>query len=309
MPIFVAAGAAAAYSYYKKRSSHLSEEEEGGEQAEAGEGASCNSDCKASANDPSSGDTCGDDDGKTRTNAGAGVPGKENDRPAPTLLEEWNKKYGANRDGRTRMLGTKTSSVEGKTELSRSTSVPVPAAENAATSTCTTGSDANKNVAVSRSSGPAEPIGVKDMETNNSADAAGDSTLLQTWNQRYPHLAKNKNRKQRRQRFDGPAGNMVRNFLAKRNADPRPTSTSAEDKYQQQPKVGTNTSRDEGVGSSEEEKEQKIDLCELEQNENASTDQGGKSEKDLSIEDDSFGTDALYKEVASAVFGGELSNR
>ena len=178
-----------------------------------------------------------------------------------------------------------------------------------ASSTCTTGGDANKDVAISRPSGPAEPIGVKDMETNNSADAAGDSTLLQTWNQRYPHLAKNKNRKQRRQRFDGPAGNMVRNFLAKRNADPRPTSTSAEDKYQQQPKVGTNTSRDEGVGSSEEEKEQKIDLCELEQNENASTDQGGKSEKDLSIEDDSFGTDALYKEVASAVFGGELSNR
>lgn len=309
MPIFVAAGAAAAYSYYKQRSSHLSEEE-GGEQAEAGEGASsCNSDCNASANDPSSGDTCGDDEGKTRTNAGVGVPKNENDRPAPTLLEEWNKKYGANRDGRARMIGTKTSSMEGKTELSRSTSVPVPAAENASTSTCTTGSDANKKVAVSRPSGPAEPIGVKDMETNNSADAAGDSTLLQTWNQRYPHLAKNKNRKQRRQRFDGPAGKMVRNFLAKRNADPRANSTSAEDKSQQQPKVGTNTSNDERVESSEEEKEQNIDVCELEQNENVPIGQGGKSEKDLSIENDSFGTDALYKEVASAVFGGELSNR
>ena len=281
MPIFVAAGAAAAYSYYKKRSSGLEE----GVQAEAEEGkcscgTSCDCDCKASANDDPSSDasSASGEANKALTNAGAGapVPEKENDRPVPTLLEEWNKKYGANRGGRTGTSGSKISSVEGGETLSRPTSVPV--AENSATCTCS-GSDTDDNVAT-EASVPAETIGVDDKETNKNADAAGNATLLQTWNDRYPHLAKKG--KQRRQRFNGPAGTMVRSFLAKRNAGPSPTGA---------------------------EKEQKTDLCELEQNENATLDPARGCEKDSSIEGAPFGTDALYKEVASTIFGGELSNR
>ena len=306
MPIFVAAGAAAAYSYYKKRSSGLEE----GAQAEAEEGkCSCSTSCdcgrKASANDDPSSDasSASGEANKALTNAGAGapVPEKENDRPVPTLLEEWNKKYGANRGGRTGTSGSKISSVEGGETLSRSTSVPV--AENSATCTCS-GSDTDDNVAIAASV-PAETIGVDDKETYKNADAAGNATLLQTWNDRYPHLAKKG--KQRRQRFDGPAGKMVRSFLAKRNAGPSPTSTGVENDKNQKPKVETNTTED--AESSEVEKEQKTDLCESEQNENATLDPSRGCEKDSSIEGAPFGTDALYQEVASAIFGGELSNR
>ena len=297
MPIFVAAGAAAAYSYYKKRSSHLSEEEEG-VQREAEEGkcscdTSCDCDCKARANDPSS-ETCGE--AKTRTHPGVGVPVPEegNDRSAPTLLEEWNKKYGATRGGRNAASGSKISSVEGET-VSCSTSVPVPVAEIESSAS---GGDTDDNVAT-EASVPAETIGIN----NKNADAAGNVTLLESWNDRYPHLAKKG--RQRRQRFDGPAGKMVRNFLAKRNTDTSPTR--ANNDKNRKPNVGTSTTED--AESSKEEKEQKTDLCELEQYENAPSDSGRGGEKDSSIEVASFGTDALYEEVASALFGGELINR
>ena len=302
MPIFVAAGAAAAYSYYKKRSSNLPEEEEEGVHAEAEKGkcscnTSCDCDCKASANDDPSSDASGEAN-KTLTGIDAGaeapVPEKEDDRPAPNLLEEWNKKYGAYRGGRTGTAGKKTTSVEGET-LSSSTSVPVPVAESSASGG---GTD---DIVDIEASVPAETIGVNDKETNKNADAAGNATLLKSWNDRYPHLAKKG--KQRRQRFDGPAGKMVRNFLAKRNADLSPTS--AKNDKNQKPKGETGTT--ENAESSEVEKEQKTDLCELEQNENATLEPGRGGEKDSSIERPPFGADALYKEVASAVFGGELS--
>ena len=303
MPIFVAAGAAAAYSYYKKRSSNLPEEEEEGAHAEAEKGkCSCSTscDCKASANDDPSSDASGEAN-KTLTGTHAGaeapIPEKEDDRPVPTLLEEWNKKYGANRGGpggRTGTSGKKTRSVEGET-LSRSTSVPVPVAESSAS-----GGGTNDNVVV-EASVPAETIGVNDKETNKNADAAGNATLLESWNDRYPHLAKKG--KQRRQRFDGPAGKMVRNFLTKRNSNVSPANAKIDNN--QKPKGETGIT--ENAESSEEEKEQKTDLCELEQNENAILEPGREGEKDSSTEGAPFGADALYKEVASAVFGGELS--
>ena len=304
MPIFVAAGAAAAYSYYKKRSSNLPEEEEEGVHAEAEKGkcscsTSCDCDCKASANDDPSSDASAETNKPltdTTIGGGAPVPDKKDDRPAPTLLEEWNKKYGANRGGRTGASGKKTRSVEGET-LFRSTSVPVPVpvAESSAG-----GGDTDDNVVV-EASAPAETIGVNDKEINKNADAAGNATLLESWNDRYPHLAKKG--KQRRQRFDGPAGKVVRNFLAKRNSNVSPSNAKIDNN--QKPKGETGTT--ENAESSEEEEEQKTDLCELEQNKNATLEPGRGGEKGSSIEGAPFGADALYKEVASAVFGGELS--
>jgi len=145
---------------------------------------------------------------------------------------------------------------------------------------------------------PSDTIGIKERKPNDNAAADGSATLLQSWNERYPHLAKKTLSKQRRQqRFDGPTGKMVRNFLAKKRTGP-------------------------GNQSSTEREERKTNFLESEQKENASSGsvQGSSMENDslAGVGQDNVGAekefgsntdrtkDALYKEVATAVFGDEF---
>jgi len=281
MPIFVAAGAAAAYSYYKKRSSHLSDEEGGEQGGVEGDGRSSTS-CKATANNdkkahaeavaeiPENGlsQVGGGDHTSFDEAVGGGV--KEIDRPAP-LLEKWKEKYGAaggrNRNGANNS-DRKNKDVEDADGRVRE--CPSSHFTSVSASESVVGNDGAIAIGMNGSDAAAS---AKNEKAENVPTGASNATLLQSWNERYPHHSKSSKR-QRQKRFDGPAGKMVRSFLAKRSAS---------------------KSNDGCTELSTKEEENKCDLSQSDR----------KNQRD---NDSDRADDALYKEVATAVFG-ELNNQ
>lgn len=292
MPIFVAAGAAAAYSYYKKRSSHLSDEE-GGEQVDA-EGDGRSASCKATANNdkkahaeaaaemPENGLSQAGRADNTSSNEAVSREGKETDRPAP-LLEKWKEKYGAaggrNRNGANNS-DRKNKDVEGAGRRVRERS--------SSHLTSASGSESrvagNDGAIAIGMNGSDDAASAKNEKAENvpTCTGASNATLLQSWNERYPHLSKNSKR-QRQKRFDGPAGKMVRSFLQKRSASKFPTCPDGEEKQQTETNDGC-------TELSTKEEENKCDLSQPD------------TKKQMDNDSDQA-DDALYKEVATAVFG------
>ena len=280
MPIFVAAGAAAAYSYYKKRSSHLSDEEGGEQGGVEGDGRSSTS-CKATANNdkkahaeavaeiPENGlsQVGGGDNSSFDEAVGGGV--KEIDRPA--LLEKWKEKYGAaggrNRNGANNS-DRKNKDVEDADGRVRE--CPSSHFTSVSGSESVVGNDGAIAIGMNGSDAAAS---AKNEKAENVPTGASNATLLQSWNERYPHHSKS-SKQQRQKRFDGPAGKMVRSFLAKRSAS---------------------KSNDGCTELSTKEEENKCDLSQSDR----------KNQRD---NDSDRADDALYKEVATAVFG-ELNNQ
>ena len=286
MPVFVAAGAAAAYSYYKKRSSHLSDEE-GGEQGGAeGDGRSSSISCKATANNdkkahadavaeiPENGLSQVGGGDNTSSNEAAGRGGKEIGRPAP-LLEKWKEKYGAaggrNRSGASGANNSDRKNKDVEDADGRVREFPSPHLTSVSGSeSSVVGNDGAIAIGMNGSDAAAS---AKNEKAENVPTGASNATLLQSWNERYPHHSKSSKR-QRQKRFDGPAGKMVRSFLAKRSAS---------------------KSNDGCTELSTKEEENKCDLS--------------QSDRKNQMDNDSDRADnALYKEVATAVFG-ELNNQ
>ena len=286
MPIFVAAGAAAAYSYYKKRSSHLSDDEEGGEQVDAEGDGRCSTSCKATANNdekahaeavaeiPENGLSQAGWGGNTSSNNEAMIrEGKETDRPAP-LLDKWKEKYGTaggrNRNGANNS-DRKNKDVEGAggrvRECSSSHLTSVSGSESSVV-----GNDGAIAIGMNGSDAAAS---AKNDKAENVPTGASNATLLQSWNERYPHLS-NSSKRQRQKRFNGPAGKMVRSFLDKRSA----------------------SKSNDGCRSTEVSTKEEENKCDLSQSDT-------KKQMD---NDSDRADDALYKEVATAVFG-ELHNQ
>ena len=286
MPIFVAAGAAAAYSYYKKRSSHLSDEEGGEQGGVEGDGRSSTS-CKATANNdkkahaeavaeiPENGLSQVGGVDNTSFDEAAGRGGEEIDRPAPHLLEKWKEKYGA-AGGRNRSGASGANNSDRKNKDAEDTDGRVrecPSSHLTSVSGSESSVVGNDGVIAIGMNGSDAAASAKNEKAENVPTGASNATLLQSWNERYPHHSKSSKR-QRQKRFDGPAGKMVRSFLAKRSAS---------------------KSNDGSTELSTKEEENKCDLSQ-------------SDIKNQMDNDSDRADDALYKEVATAVFG-ELNNQ